>query len=64
MRVRFWREATSSRVSFTVLASATPSSVLPASGWRCKATWKRESRLQWHEAGSSNHHDDMMDSDQ
>ena len=31
-------------------------------GW--KATWKREFRLPWREAGPSNHFDDEVDSDQ
>jgi len=31
---------------------------------RCKATWKREFKLPWREAGSPNHHDDTVDSDQ
>ena len=31
---------------------------------RCKATWKRESKLPWREAGPPNHHDDKVDSDQ
>jgi len=30
----------------------------------CKATWKREFKLPWREAGSPNHHDDRVDSDQ
>jgi hypothetical protein len=30
---------------------------------RCKATWKRKFKL-WREAGSLNHHDDIVDSDQ
>jgi len=25
---------------------------------RCEATWKREFKLPWREAGSPNHHDD------
>ena len=25
---------------------------------RCKATWKREFKLPWREAGPPNHHDD------
>ena len=28
------------------------------------ATWKRESKLPWREAGPPNHHDDKVDSDQ
>ena len=31
---------------------------------RCKATWKREFKLPWREAGSHNHLDDIVDSDQ
>ena len=31
---------------------------------RCKATWKREIKLPWREAGPPNHHDDKVDSDQ
>ena len=31
---------------------------------RCKATRKREFKLSWREAGSHNHHDDIVDSDQ
>jgi len=31
---------------------------------RCKATWKREFKLPWREAGPPNHHDDKVDSDQ
>ena len=32
---------------------------------RCKATWKREFKLPWREAGPANHHDDdEVDSDQ
>ena len=29
----------------------------------CKATWKREFKLPWREAGPPNHHDDKVDSD-
>ena len=28
------------------------------------ATWKREFKLPWREAGPPNHHDDKVDSDQ
>ena len=28
---------------------------------RCKATWKREFKLPWREAGPLNHHDDIVD---
>jgi hypothetical protein len=31
---------------------------------RCKATWERESKLPWREAGPPNHHDNQADSDQ
>jgi len=31
---------------------------------RCQATWKREFKLLWREAGPPNHHDDKVDSDQ
>ena len=31
---------------------------------RCKATWKKEFKLPWREAGPRNHHDDKVDSDQ
>ena len=31
---------------------------------RCKATWKREFKLPWREAGPPNHLDDKVDSDQ
>ena len=31
---------------------------------RCKATWKREFKPPWREAGPPNHHDDKEDSDQ
>ena len=31
---------------------------------RCKATWRRELKLQWREAGPPKHHDDEVDSDQ
>ena len=31
---------------------------------RCKATWKREFKLPWREAGPPSHHDDKVDSDQ
>ena len=31
---------------------------------RCKATWKREFKLPWREAGPPNHHEDKVDSDQ
>ena len=31
---------------------------------RCKATWKREFKFAWCEAGPPNHHDDKVDSDQ
>jgi len=31
---------------------------------RCNATWKREFKLPWREAGPPNHHDDKVDSDQ
>jgi len=45
------------------------SSIPPSSGHagcagRWKATWKRESKLPWREAGPPNHHDDKVDSDQ
>ena len=30
---------------------------------RCKATWKREFKLAWREAGPRNHYDDKVDSD-
>jgi hypothetical protein len=30
----------------------------------CKATWKREFKLPWREAGQPNHHDVTVDSDQ
>jgi hypothetical protein len=32
-------------------------------GGRRKATWKRESKTPWREAGPPNHHDDKVDSD-
>ena len=31
---------------------------------RCKATWKRKLKLPWRKAGSFDHHDDIVDSDQ
>ena len=31
---------------------------------RCRATWKREFKLPWREAGPLNDHDDKVDSDQ
>ena len=31
---------------------------------RCKATWKREFKLPWREAGPPNHLNDHVDSDQ
>ena len=31
---------------------------------RCKATWKREFKLSWREAGPSNRQDDKVDLDQ
>ena len=31
---------------------------------RCKATWKREFKLSWHETGQPNHHHDIVDLDQ
>ena len=31
---------------------------------RCQATWKREFKLPWREAGPPNHLDDKVDSDQ
>ena len=36
---------------------------VPAFGG-CKATWKRNFKIPWHEAGPPNHHDDTVDSDQ
>ena len=30
---------------------------------KCKATWKREFKISWREAGPPNHHDDKVDSD-
>ena len=30
---------------------------------KCKATWKREFKLQWREAGPPNHLDDEVESD-
>jgi len=32
-----------------------------ASGGRCKATWKSESKLPWREAGPPDHHDPRRD---
>ena len=32
--------------------------------YRCQATCKTIFNLVWHEAGSPNHHDDIVDSDQ
>ena len=37
---------------------------LPAEEGRCKATWKREFKLPWREAGPPIHHDDKVVSDQ
>jgi len=37
---------------------------IPAEEGRRKATWKREFKLPWREAGPPNHHDDKVDSDQ
>jgi len=34
------------------------------SAGRCKATWKREFKLPWREAGPPNHHDDKVVPDQ
>jgi len=31
---------------------------------QAKATWKREFKLPWREAGPPHHHDDKVDSDQ
>ena len=31
---------------------------------RCKATWKREFKLPWRDAGPPNRHDGTVDSDQ
>jgi len=31
---------------------------------RYRATWKREFKRPWREAGPPNHHDDIVDSDQ
>ena len=31
---------------------------------RCKATWRRESKLPWRKAGPPKHLDDIVDSDQ
>ena len=36
---------------------------LPNVEGRCKATWKREFKLPWREAGPPNHHDDKVVSD-
>jgi len=36
----------------------------PCEEGRCKATWKREFKLPWREAGPPNHLDDKVDSDQ
>jgi len=36
----------------------------PTSQGRCKATWEKEFKLPWREAGPPNHHDDKVDSDQ
>jgi len=53
------------------LAQTTPSAIATAASicsrgqdGRCKATWKREYKLPWREAGPPNHHDDNVDSDQ
>jgi len=51
---------------------ATDSGPIVATGWaayvglegRCKATWEREFKLPWREAGPPNHHEDTVDSDQ
>ena len=52
------------RVRTAGLAGDSPSiDDMPAEG-RCKATWKREFKLPWREAGPPNHHDDKVDSDQ
>ena len=40
-----------------------PAPILLQAG-RCKATWKREFKLPWREAGPPNHHDDKKDSGQ
>ena len=31
---------------------------------RCQTSWKRRFKLPWREAGSPNHHDDIVDADQ
>ena len=31
---------------------------------RCKATWRRKYKLQWREAGPSDHHNDKVDLEQ
>ena len=36
----------------------------PRSSTRYKATWKREFKLPWREAGPPNHLDDVVDADQ
>ena len=57
-----WRIATSaSSASSMASASDTPCIFQEC---RCKATWKREFKLSWREAGPPNHHDDKVDSDQ
>ena len=46
----------SSEKMVTIDSSITASDLLQKG--TCKATWKREFKLPWHEAGSPHHHDD------
>ena len=45
-------------------APRAPAVLLPAAPFACVRAWKREFILPWRKAGSHNHHDDMVDSDQ
>ena len=41
-----------------------PESIIASGSGRCKATWKREFKHPWREAGPPNHLDELVDSDQ
>ena len=43
---------------------STPTSHTRTRKLSIKATWKRELKLPWREAGPPNHHNDKVDSDQ
>ena len=60
----FWQRAEGFGFRIEGLGTLLGWLLAPSEEGRCKATWKREFKLPWHEAGPPNHHDDEVDSDQ